>query len=375
MVDQIDPDTLATTQEFALGAQPNVTAGYIEALPGAPESVVVSQKGNVAGRRSSTTAPTTSADFAVYDAGVLRPEEEFDTSTSPGSPVNFDEGTGGTFYAFLRTFYNLGAGSVSRLTLEAGGVSPQVQTGVINTGNLTGGAWFHHEIFYGSDGSVANLDQGEYEAPFADVQTAGGASTVTVDAGYNQAYFTVPLAGTPADEHQSTLLVENLTGRSQTGSIALPRYAGVYEVERWGTNGLLLGLDGGRMLLIRSALVGPGSLTDGPQVVTLGAPNRASISEGSPRKSKLVVTRTNSDLSAPLTVHYTTTGTAQSGADYGALSGVVTLPAGAATAVIKVVPQGSHFDGGPRSVQIRLAPDYGYRLGASIAATVTLTDD
>ena len=372
VVDQIDPDTLKTTLEFPLGAQSGVTAGDIEALPGAPDSVLVSQKGNAAGA-AQHHGSVESADFAVYDAGVLRPEEEFDPSTTPGSPVNFNE-KGGTFYAYLRTFYNLGAGSASRLTLEPGGVSSQVQAGVVNTGNLTGGAWFRQGTVYGSDGSVTDLDQGVYEAPFADVQAAGGASTVTVDAGYNQAYFAVPSPGTTTADHKPTLLVEKLTDRSHLGNIALPRYAELYVVERWGTNGLVLGLDGGRMLLLRSTLIAPGSVTDLPQVVTLGAPNRALIDEGNTRKSKLVVTRTDSDLSSPLTVHYSVTGTAQNGTDYGALSGVVTIPAGEATALIKVIPLGSHFSDGPRTVQIRLSPELLYRWGTSITATVTLTD-
>ena len=372
VVDQIDPDTLHTTLEFPLGAQSGVTAGDIEVLRDAPDSVLVSQKGNATGA-AQHNASVQSADFAVYDAGVLRPEEEFDASTTPGSPAILDT-QGGTFYAFLRTFYNLGAGTVSRLTLEPGGVSPQVQAGFLTTGNLTGGAGFRQGILYGTDGTVANLDQGVYEAPFADVQAVGGASTVTVDAGYNQAYFTVPSAGTAAEDHKPTLLLENLADRSHLGNIALPRYAEVYVVERWGTNGLVLGLDGGRMLLIRSALVAPGPITGLPQVVTLGAPNRASIEEGSTRKSKLIVTRTNSDLSSPLTVHYLVTGTAQNGVDYGALSGMVTIPAGAATALIKVVPQGSHFSGAARTVQIRLTPELLYRWGTSITATVTLTD-
>ncbi len=259
VIDQIDPDTLQTTLEFPLGAQTGVTAGDIEPLPNAPESVLVSQKGNAAGALQHNSSAQ-SADFALYDSGVLRPEEEFDSSDTPGTPANLDN-NGTTFYAFLRTFYNLGDGTVSRLTIEPQGISAQVQAGFLNTGNFTGGAWFHQGTLYGSDGTVTNLDQGVYETPFADVQAAGGASSVTVDAGYNQMYFSVPSAGTTAEDHKPTLLVESLAGRSKLGNIALPRYVNVYEVERWGTNGLLLGLDGEQMLLIRSALIAPGTVT------------------------------------------------------------------------------------------------------------------
>ena len=374
VIDQIDPDSLAVTREFPIGAQAGVTAGDISTLPSAPESVLVSQKGNAAGAalHGSTTA---SADFAIYDSGVMRPEEEFDSSTTPGTPVNVDE-KGGTFYAFLRTFYDLGDGKISRLTLEAGGVSPQVQTGVFLTANLTGGAWYQKGLLYGSDGTVSDLVQGVRDAPFSDIFRDGGeAFTVTVDADLNEAYFTVPAPGFDADIHKPTLLVDKLSTRSELGSIGLPRYTAVYQVERWGANGLLFVVDGGRMFLIRSNLLKPGPVSGLPTVVTLGTPNHASIDEGGTQKSKLVIERTNDDLSAPLTVQYFITGTAQNGADYRVLSGSVTIPAGQATAKIKVRPTGSQFSGGPRTVQIRLSPENAYRWGASIAGTVTLTSN
>ncbi len=373
IVDQIDPDTLATTQQFALGAQSGVTAADMSVLPGAPESVVVSQQGNTQGALLHNS-PTNSGDFAVYDQGILRPQEEFDRGVSPGSPLILDE-SGQTFYAFEGAFYGATSGEISRYTLNAQGVSPNVQEDFLASGDLDGGAEYSQGVLYGSDGSVADLVHGVDEAPFVDVRAAGRAYTVEVDGTLGQAYFAVPREGTSFDNYTPTLLVEDIATRSQLGSIALPRYGGVYLMRRWGVNGLVICLSDKQMLLVRSNIIVPGAVTGAPEIVTLGAPTTASVAENAPVKAKLTVTRTNSDFSAPLAVQYNVTGTAQNGVDYRLLSGVVIIPAGETTAKIKVIPSGSQFSDSPRTVQIRLAQAPSYRWGTSSAATVTLTSN
>ncbi len=66
VIDQFDPDTFTKTQEFALGAQPGVTAADIAVLPGQPESVLVSQVGNTQAALAHGSG-VNNADFAVYD--------------------------------------------------------------------------------------------------------------------------------------------------------------------------------------------------------------------------------------------------------------------------------------------------------------------
>ena len=266
-VDQIDPDTLATTQEFSLGLESEATASDLAVLPGAPESVLVSKANNLEGAFQAGVSPS-AADFAVYDQGVMRPMEEFETADSAGSPVILDE-SGQTFYAFAGAFHGATSGSISRLSLNAQGVPPNVQTGYLATGDLDGGAQYSQGRLYGSDGSVANLVTGMYEAPFADVLAAGHAYTVEVNGTTGQAYFAVPLANTTLSDNKPTLLVEDIATRSLAGSIALPRYAQVLKMRHWGANGLILGLNESQMLLIRSNLLAPGPVTGAPPIVTL----------------------------------------------------------------------------------------------------------
>ena len=176
-------------------------------------------------------------------------------------------------------------------------------------------------------------------------------------------------------DSQPTVLVEEIASRSRIGVIHLPRYIHVSRIARWGTNGLLLGLGGKQILLIHSNIVAPGSVTDVPPTVTLGTPKFGSLEEAGGVKNKLAVARADGDFSSPLTVRYTVSGTAQSSVDYHPLRGVVTIPAGQATAKIKIVPSGSQFSDGPPTLQIHLAPDNAYRWGATSTATVTLTGD
>ncbi len=81
------------------------------------------------------------------------------------------------------------------------------------------------------------------------------------------------------------------------------------------------------------------------------------------------------DTAAPLTVQYSTTGDALHGTDYQALPGFVTLPAGQATAQVRIIPiQDTHGEPAQSVVlQLRSAPHYG--VAAPSSATITLTDD
>jgi hypothetical protein len=86
------------------------------------------------------------------------------------------------------------------------------------------------------------------------------------------------------------------------------------------------------------------------------------------------VTRTGST-AAPLAVLYTVGGTAAGGSDYTALSGSVTIPAGAATATVPVTPADDDFREPGETVTITLAAGLGYAIGSPSSATVTILDD
>lgn len=90
------------------------------------------------------------------------------------------------------------------------------------------------------------------------------------------------------------------------------------------------------------------------------------------RFSIVCVTGTNS---SPLTVNYTVGGTAVSGVDYAALSGSVTIPAGAvAVTNILVSPLGNNLTANTATVTLALDPSTNYTLTSLSNATVTILD-
>ncbi len=87
------------------------------------------------------------------------------------------------------------------------------------------------------------------------------------------------------------------------------------------------------------------------------------------------ITRTG-DTSEDLTLHalYTASGTAGNGTDYQQLNGVVTIPAGATTAILEIVAIDDLFAEQSETVTIELSPGASYNLGPSGSGTVTITD-
>ena len=84
------------------------------------------------------------------------------------------------------------------------------------------------------------------------------------------------------------------------------------------------------------------------------------------------VTRTGATTAA-LTVAYTVAGTATAGSDYTALTGSVSIPAGAASAPITVTPLNDTAVEGPETVILTLATNAAYTVGTPNSATVTIT--
>jgi hypothetical protein len=122
--------------------------------------------------------------------------------------------------------------------------------------------------------------------------------------------------------------------------------------------------------------------TTSPAVVTMADDDTlvsvvagdASAGEAGPDPGSFTVHRVG-DTSGDLAVVYAVGGTATPGADYQALPGTVTLPAGSSTAVVTVTPTDDTLIEGPESVVLTLGPGPAYTVGAPAAATVTIDDD
>ena len=89
---------------------------------------------------------------------------------------------------------------------------------------------------------------------------------------------------------------------------------------------------------------------------------------------QFTVSRTGTTVS-PLTVSYTTGGTAVSGVNYTALAGTVTIPASIASVTITVQPLEEELWQGPTTVVLSLAASSQYTIGSSGSATVTIADN
>ncbi len=107
--------------------------------------------------------------------------------------------------------------------------------------------------------------------------------------------------------------------------------------------------------------------------VTIAATDGAAA-EGGGDTATLIVTRSGAT-SAPLTVNYSLGGTAGQGADYSALPGSVTIPAGSASAAITVTPIDDVLGEGPETVVATLSAGAGYAVGSPGTAMATIADN
>lgn len=90
------------------------------------------------------------------------------------------------------------------------------------------------------------------------------------------------------------------------------------------------------------------------------APN---VAEGSASKLRFTVTREGGPTTGPLEVSYAVAGEAVNGVDYQALPGVVTIPAGARSVDLEVVPITDALVEGNETLIVELAAAPGYRVG------------
>jgi acetyl esterase/lipase len=107
--------------------------------------------------------------------------------------------------------------------------------------------------------------------------------------------------------------------------------------------------------------------------VTVAASDAAASEAGDP--ATFDVSRTG-DLSAPLLVRLTWSGSATRGADYAAPPLLAVIPAGAASTSVPVVPQDDGLVEGGETVVVTVCPDAGYRVAPGLqSATAAIADD
>ncbi|XWK86429.1 MAG: Calx-beta domain-containing protein [Phormidium sp.] len=86
--------------------------------------------------------------------------------------------------------------------------------------------------------------------------------------------------------------------------------------------------------------------------------------------------RTGGDPNVPLTIRYTTTGTATPGTDYGALTGTVTIAAGATVSdPVTVTPLADDLSESVETVTVKILEDLPYQVGSADNATVRVLDN
>jgi hypothetical protein len=105
--------------------------------------------------------------------------------------------------------------------------------------------------------------------------------------------------------------------------------------------------------------------------VTIAATQPNAVVFG-PVAGQFTVTRTGATTNS-LTVKYATSGSAVSGTDYTALSGSVTIPAGASSATISFTPLEDSGVSSP-TVTITLSADNPYTIGSPASATATIEE-
>lgn len=102
------------------------------------------------------------------------------------------------------------------------------------------------------------------------------------------------------------------------------------------------------------------------------SPATSSINQDSATPATFTVTRANDDLASPLTVDYSTSGTAVAGTNYDALTGSVTILSGQSSATISVQPMYDANLNEAATLTITLTSESSYSLGSQTSSTLSI---
>ena len=221
--------------------------------------------------------------------------------------------------------------------------------------------------------STPDAVEGSSPTPGAFTFTRTGATASALTVGYS-------LAGTSAtsSDYQETLTgqVYFAPGQATATQSITPTTGGLD-----GTKAVVLTLDAGAGYLLGAAQGAVVDIEDDPSVtetsgpvVTVAATDPSAAEQGQD-PGQVTFYRTG-DLSSPLTVNYSTTGSTTSAADWvQSPPGTVTFAAGASKATLDLTPVDDRLAEGPEYLAVGLLPGTGYTMGAAASARVDLADN
>ncbi len=206
------------------------------------------------------------------------------------------------------------------------------------------------------------------------VAAANSSPTVSITSPANNAAFTagdtVNIAADASDPDGTVAKVEFFSNGTKLGEDTTAPYSFAWANVAAGSYSLTAKATDNAGAVTTSNAV---AVSVVPPTVTVSATD-ASASEQGTDVGVFTFSRTGST-AAPLTVNYTAGGTATAGVDYAALSGAVTIPAGASSQTVIVTPADDAVVEGDETVTATLAGNVNYSVGSPSSATVTIHDD
>ncbi|MBV9463346.1 MAG: hypothetical protein JO317_03870 [Verrucomicrobiae bacterium] len=247
--------------------------------------------------------------------------------------------------------YQMGSPTTSTVTIQDVSSSTPPPSGSLPTVSVTA--------------TVVNASEFGTNGVFTVTRTGSTSASLTVN--YN-------MAGTASNGTDYNSLPGSVTipaGSASAKVTVVPKADSIAE----GTETAVMSLSGASTYSIgspSSAVVQIGNYTSATlPTVTLKA-NWMNASEDG-NQGQFTFTRTGST-SAPLSVHYSVGGSATNGVDYQTCSGWCTIPSGASSATVTIIPIADSIVENNESVVFTLASNSAYQIGSANSATVTIAD-
>ena len=313
---------------------------------------------NSAWKSADASTMTTAGAFALLpgskDAAVV-------TTLTPGSyTFQVSGASGGSGKAIVEVYEVNSTSTSSRLTNLSTRVTLAANTIATSGLNLSSGASNRTLLIRGVGPTLATFGiSGALANPLISVLNSSGMTIASNDD------WQTPLGTGAATSDQliaaySKAGAFQLVSGSKDSALLISLAPGAYTIQ-------LSGNGGGGSSIIEVYDVTPASVA--ATTVSIAA---TQANASSPSKNGLLTVSRTGDTSQPLTIPYSTTGTAVAGTDYQTLLGSVTIPAGSTSATITVNPITTLVTS-TKTLTVSLATSSYYTLGTS-TANVTLTN-